>query len=77
MVPPCDRQKVSRRPILQAVATISGAYQNLVVNKDGLDARQRFGRDSFGNRSKRQRVAAGARKVLQYDTDRRQSTLGG
>ncbi|MGB7092340.1 MAG: hypothetical protein WBD60_08140, partial [Methylovirgula sp.] len=58
------------RPISQAVATISRAYQNLVVNKGGLVARQRFGRDSFGNRSKPQRVAAEARNVLQYDTDR-------
>jgi hypothetical protein len=63
-------QKVLRRPFSQAVATISRAYQNLVVNKGGFRDRQRFGRDSFGNRSKRQRVAARARKVLQYDTNR-------
>jgi hypothetical protein len=62
-----------RQAILQVLARISQQHQDLVVNKGGLKSGQRFGRDSFGNRSKSQEISVGAGKVLQYDTDPRRS----
>jgi hypothetical protein len=64
-----------RQAILQVLARISQQHQDLVVNKGGLKSGQRFGRDSFGNRSKSQEISVGAGKVLQYDTDPRRSAL--